>query len=97
MLVKCDHEQVNVKSSGVPQKGIESGQLSTTCINPAEVAIWATPSCSRPQPAKDNGVRDGRSNWLVLTTTLMDSTTERLVHSINRCKAMPGINVKYEH
>ena len=24
-----------------------------------------TPSCSRPQPATDNGVRDGRSNWLV--------------------------------
>ena len=24
-----------------------------------------TPGCSRPQPATDNGVRDGRSNWLV--------------------------------
>ena len=27
-----------------------------------EVAQWQTPSCSRPQPATDNGVRDGRSN-----------------------------------
>ena len=27
-----------------------------------EVAQWGTPSCSRPQPATDNGVRDGRSN-----------------------------------
>ena len=27
-----------------------------------EVAKWGTPSCSRPQPAIDNGVRDGRSN-----------------------------------
>ena len=32
-----------------------------------KVAQWGTPSCSRPQPAKDNGVRDGRSNWLVAT------------------------------
>ena len=28
----------------------------------AEVAQWETPSCNRPQPATDNGVRDGRSN-----------------------------------
>ena len=27
-----------------------------------EVAKLGTPSCSRPQPATDNGVRDGRSN-----------------------------------
>ena len=27
-----------------------------------ELAKWGTPSCSRPQPATDNGVRDGRSN-----------------------------------
>ena len=27
-----------------------------------EVAQWGAPSCSRPQPAMDNGVRDGRSN-----------------------------------
>ena len=27
-----------------------------------EVAQWGTPGCSRPQPATDNGVRDGRSN-----------------------------------
>ena len=27
-----------------------------------EIAQWGTPSCSRPQPAMDNGVRDGRSN-----------------------------------
>ena len=30
-----------------------------------EVAQWGTPSCSRPQPATDNGARDGRSNQLV--------------------------------
>ena len=28
----------------------------------AEVAQWGTASCSRPQLATDNGVRDGRSN-----------------------------------
>ena len=27
-----------------------------------EVAQWGTPSCSRPQPAMDNGIRDSRSN-----------------------------------
>ena len=27
-----------------------------------EVAPWGTPSCSRPQPATHNWVRDGRSN-----------------------------------
>ena len=27
-----------------------------------EVAQWGTPSCSRPQTATDNGVRDSRSN-----------------------------------
>ena len=27
-----------------------------------EVTQWGAPSCSQPQPATDNGVRDGRSN-----------------------------------
>ena len=27
-----------------------------------EVAQWGTPSCSRPQPATDNGFSDGGSN-----------------------------------
>ena len=27
-----------------------------------EAAQWGTPSCSQPQPATDNGVRDGRPN-----------------------------------
>ena len=27
-----------------------------------EAAQWGTPSCSQPQPATNNGVRDGRSN-----------------------------------
>ena len=38
------------------------GQLSTTCSNVTQAAQWAASSCSRPQPATDNGVRDGRSN-----------------------------------
>ena len=40
-------------------------QLSTTCSNFTEVAQWEAPGCSHPQLATDNGVRDGRSNWLV--------------------------------
>ena len=27
-----------------------------------EATQWGTPSCSQPQPATDNGIRDGRSN-----------------------------------
>ena len=47
------------------------GQLSTTCNNAAEVARWATPSCSRPQPAMDNALRYGKSNYMAvpLSTT----------------------------
>ena len=43
-------------------------QLST------DLAQLGTASCSRPQPAKDNGVKDGLSNWLVAPATLMGST-----------------------
>ena len=39
-----------------------------------EAAQWETPSCSQPQSAMDNGVRDGRSNWLVAHPTLIGST-----------------------
>ena len=63
-----------------------------------EVAQWGTPSCSRPQPATDNGVRDGRSNWLVAPPTLMDSTpwAPRIAQckcglKISRLLQQPGI------
>ena len=51
------------------------GQLSTTCNISTEVAQCGTPSCSRPQPATDNGVRVGRCNWLVTPSTLMGSAS----------------------
>ena len=35
-----------------------------------EVAQCGAPSCSQPEPATDNGVRDGRFNWLVAPPTL---------------------------
>ena len=38
------------------------GQLSTVCSYTTEMAHYAVPGCSRPQPASDSGVRDGRSN-----------------------------------
>ena len=53
-----------------------------------EKAQWGTPSCSRPQPATDNGVRDGRSNWLVAPPTLIAVLPKLLVHSINRCSSV---------
>ena len=49
------------------------GQWTTTCSNYWS-ALWRTPSCSRPLSATDNGVRDGRSIWLVAPPTLMGST-----------------------
>ena len=68
---------------------------------------WSSPmvnsySCSQPQPATDNGVRDGRSNWLVLLSWIVPP--EHLVHSINRCnlsenrtcnRSMRGNNLAY--
>ena len=45
-------------------------QLSTSCSNFTEVAQWGAPSCSQPQTTTDNGIRDGRSNWLVAPPTL---------------------------
>ena len=59
-----------------------SGEFTTTeCgVNYQLLAVmyWSSPmenpNCSQPQPATDNGVRDGRSNWLVALPTLMGST-----------------------
>ena len=45
----------------LPQIG---GALSTTFSNSTEVAQWVTPRCSLPQPPTDDGVRNGRFNWL---------------------------------
>ena len=50
-----------------------------------EVGQWGTPSCSRPQPTTDNGVREGRSNWLVAPPTLMGNTPWAPHDSINHC------------
>ena len=39
------------------------GQIINTCSNATEARLlmqWAAPSCSRPQPAADNGDRDDR-------------------------------------
>ena len=47
------------------------GQLSHTCRNATEEAQWATRSSSSwTQPAKDNGIRIGRSIWLPITPNL---------------------------
>ena len=61
-----------LKSKGKILHGqeIPSGESTTTecgvncqLLAPiSEAAQLGTPSCSRPQPAMDNGVRDGRSN-----------------------------------
>ena len=70
-----------------------------------EVAQWGAISCNRPQPATDNGVRDGRSNWLVALPTLhravpLSSTyytvqcgckSQDLLHSVSRERATFGM------
>ena len=50
-----------------------------------EAAHWGTPSCCQPQPATDNGVRDGRSNWLVAPPPSWAVPPELFMHSINQC------------
>ena len=61
------------------------GQLLTTCDNATELAQWWAPSYSLPQPATDNGVRDGRSNWPAVTHTLHRAVPHelRVLHDVN--------------
>ena len=55
-----------------------------------EVAQWGAPSCSQPQSATDNGVRDGRSNWLGSTPHPTQGSTPwapRIAHCNAGCKS----------
>ena len=61
---------IKVKGKVVYDQEPHSGESTTTeCgFNYQLLAVitvaaqWGTPSCGQPQPATDNGVRDGRSN-----------------------------------
>ena len=76
----CDAHQWCQKGKGKVVYGQEppSGEPTTTECGfnyqllavITEVAQWGAPSCSQPQPATDNGVRDSRSNWQVAPPTL---------------------------
>ena len=68
------------------------GKLSTTFSNVTDVAQWATPSYSQPQPATDNGVRDGRSNWLTVTIIPMGSTPWAPRAQYKSVQPLPGID-----
>ena len=58
--------------------------LSTTSSNATEIAQWADPSCSLPQPAANNGVRDSKSNWLAVTPTIHKAVDPEFhLHSAN--------------
>ena len=47
------------------------GLLINYFSNATEVVVqWATPSCSRPHPAEDNGLSGDRSNQLAVTPTV---------------------------
>ena len=90
-----------VKSSmarRLPVENTERGVNYQLLAVITEVAQWGTPSCSRPQPATDNGVRDGRSSSLVAPPSLMDSTpwAPRIARcwrglQIARLVAQPGL------
>ena len=65
-----------------------------------EVAQLATPSCGRPQPVTDNGVRYVRSNWLVVTpppTLNRAVPAERHLHSINPCRLCQELDPQPSH
>ena len=66
------------------------GQLSTTCSKNTEVAQWGTPSCNRPQPARDDGVSDGRSYLLTVTPHPIQGSTTWDPRTA-RCKYGPQI------
>ena len=57
----------------------------------AEVAQWGAPSCSRPQLATDNGVRDSRSNWLVAPPTLHRAVPSEL--HVQYCTVQFGLQI----
>ena len=71
------------------------GQIINYLQWSTEVAQWGAPSCSRPQPATDNGVRDGRPNLLVEPITLHravpPSKSQDLLHSVGRERATFGM------
>ena len=81
-LRTCDFRMPDQRTAGkgkvVYGQEPPSGESTTTeCVFNyqllaviTEVAQWGAPSCSQPQPATDNGVREGRSNWLVAPPTL---------------------------
>ena len=64
-------------------------QLAITCSNATEVAKYVTPSCSRQQPATDNGVRESRSNWLASSPPVIEKATLKVTgsegHSETKC------------
>ena len=78
-----------------PQRRNESGQLSTTCSNATEVAKWATPSCSRPHRATDNGIRYGRSKWLVAPPPSWAVPPERIHEQNKLVQPLPESTLQY--
>ena len=61
------------------------GQLSTTCSNLLKQPNGELLVSVDRRSAKDYGVRDGRSNWLVAPPPLWVVLPAHLVHSINQC------------
>ena len=82
---------IKVKSKVFYGQEPPSGEYTTECgINYQllaviiEAAQLETHSCSRPQPATDNGVRDGRSNCLVAPPPSLAVPPElHVLHCVN--------------
>ena len=76
--------KVKVKSSMEYLLPLFVESISTTCDNATEVAQLAAKSCSRPNPATGNGVREARSNRLVVIPTIyMAAPSERYLRGAN--------------
>ena len=104
MKINCFHVK-KVKSSmamGLSKENLQPqnvGSVINYLEQFTEVIYWSNfvvqkygnPCCSRPQLATDNGVRDGKSNWLVAPSTLHRAVPPEL-HVFHR--AMMATNHK---
>ena len=64
------------------------GQSSTTCSNCTEIAEWAAPSCSQPQPAMDNFVETlNPIDWHYPHPLHGRTPWAPLAHTTARCKS----------
>ena len=71
------------------------GSISITCSNVTEVAQWATPSCSRPQPATNRALETVDSiGWPLPPTVHRVMPPERHWHTILKSVLLSSLTGK---